>query len=134
MKNKSIVIVIALLVGMSLTLPGISEAGHGGHGSAYGWYALGGLATGLFLGAALARPYYYAPAPVYVYPAAPPPVVYTYPVSRPVYAPNQAYACPDPAYAPPPRPAPAGQWVQVPAQWVGDRWVPSHRAWVPANP
>jgi osmotically inducible lipoprotein OsmB len=30
--------------------------------------------------------------------------------------------------------APPGQWVVVPGQWVGGRWVPSHRAWVPMNP
>jgi hypothetical protein len=24
--------------------------------------------------------------------------------------------------------------VTVPGQWVGDRWVPSHKAWVPAKP
>lgn len=131
MRNKKliIVIVIASLIVIPLALPGISHA----HGS-YGWYAFGGFATGLLLGTALARPYYYAPAPVYVYPAAPPPVVYTYPVSRPVYVPNQAYAYPDPAYMPTPRPAPSGQWVQVPGQWVGDRWVPAHKAWVPTHP
>jgi hypothetical protein len=27
-----------------------------------------------------------------------------------------------------------GQWIQVPAQWVGGTWVPSHAAWVPTNP
>ncbi len=128
MRNKTFIIVVASLIIIPLALPGISHARGG-----YGWYAFGGLATGLLLGTALARPYYYAPAPVYVYPP-PAPVVYTYPVPQPVYVPNQAYACPDPAYVPPSRPAPAGQWVQVPGQWVGNKWVPSHKAWVPAGP
>jgi hypothetical protein len=30
--------------------------------------------------------------------------------------------------------APPGQWVIIPGQWVGGRWVPSHRAWIPLNP
>ncbi len=30
--------------------------------------------------------------------------------------------------------APPGEWVVIPGQWVGGRWVPSHRAWVPLNP
>jgi uncharacterized protein YcfJ len=29
---------------------------------------------------------------------------------------------------------PPGQWVQVPGQWVGGKWIPTHRAWVPINP
>jgi hypothetical protein len=125
MKSKGLVIVVALLIAISLALPTAAYAGRGG----YGWYALGGLATGLLLGTAIARPYYYPPAPVYVY-SAPPPVVYTYTAPRTVYVPNQAYAYPDPTYTPPPaRPRPPGQWVEVPAQWVGDRWVPAHKAW-----
>jgi outer membrane lipoprotein SlyB len=30
--------------------------------------------------------------------------------------------------------APPGRWVEVPGQWVGGKWVPTHRAWVPVNP
>jgi uncharacterized membrane protein YebE (DUF533 family) len=30
--------------------------------------------------------------------------------------------------------APPGQWIDVPGQWVGGKWVPAHRAWVPVNP
>ena len=29
---------------------------------------------------------------------------------------------------------PPGEWVQVPGQWSGGKWVPSHRVWVPVNP
>ena len=29
---------------------------------------------------------------------------------------------------------PPGKWVTVPGQWVGGRWVPSHKVWVPVNP
>ena len=25
----------------------------------------------------------------------------------------------------------SGGWVRVPGQWVGGRWVPAHRVWVP---
>jgi hypothetical protein len=42
------------------------------------------------------------------------------------------------AYAAPAAPAatdnPPGEWVQVPGQWVGGKWIPAHRAWVPVNP
>ncbi len=141
MKKKGFVLVVAFLVGVSsLVLPVTTYAGHGG---GWGW---GAFAGGLLLGTALTAPWYYAPRPVYVYP--PPPVVYTYPAPAPVYVPGQAYAYPDPAYArsysqaPAPAPtstqAPAGgqgsgQWVQVPGQWVGDKWVPPHRAWAPTG-
>jgi hypothetical protein len=30
--------------------------------------------------------------------------------------------------------SPPGQWVTVPGQWSGGKWVPSHRVWVPVNP
>jgi len=30
--------------------------------------------------------------------------------------------------------APPGRWVEVPGQWVGGKWVPTHKAWVPVNP
>jgi uncharacterized protein YqgC (DUF456 family) len=29
---------------------------------------------------------------------------------------------------------PPGQWVEVPGQWQGGRWIPTHRVWVPVNP
>jgi uncharacterized protein YcfJ len=29
---------------------------------------------------------------------------------------------------------PPGQWVEVPGQWVGGKWIPTHKAWVPINP
>ena len=29
---------------------------------------------------------------------------------------------------------PPGEWVTVPGQWVGGKWIPAHRAWVPVNP
>lgn len=29
---------------------------------------------------------------------------------------------------------PPGEWVTVPGRWVGGRWVPAHRVWVPVNP
>jgi surface antigen len=33
-----------------------------------------------------------------------------------------------------PQEQPPGRWVMVPGQWVGGKWVPAHRAWVPVNP
>ncbi|OPY68356.1 MAG: Glycine zipper 2TM domain protein [Syntrophorhabdaceae bacterium PtaU1.Bin034] len=36
--------------------------------------------------------------------------------------------------APTPADAPPGRWVEVPGQWVGGKWVPAHKAWVPINP
>lgn len=41
---------------------------------------------------------------------------------------QRAYAAPGPDQPPP------GRWVQVPGQWAGGRWVPSHKVWVPVNP
>ena len=29
---------------------------------------------------------------------------------------------------------PPGQWVEVPGQWAGGKWVPAHKVWVPVNP
>ena len=29
---------------------------------------------------------------------------------------------------------PPGEWVQVPGQWSGGKWVPAHKVWVPVNP
>jgi len=39
-----------------------------------------------------------------------------------------------PAYAATADERPPGEWIEVPGQWVGRRWVPAHRAWVPVNP
>lgn len=30
--------------------------------------------------------------------------------------------------------APPGRWVTVPGRWEGNRWIPSHRQWVPVDP
>ncbi len=89
---------------------------------------------GTLFGMAISRPYP-PPAPVYAYP---PPVVYSYP--QPVYAyPPQSQGYVYQAPAPPPAPVPQaqapvtgqGEWVTVPGQWVGDKYVPPHSAWVP---
>ncbi len=29
---------------------------------------------------------------------------------------------------------PPGQWVEVPGEWIGGKWIPAHRAWIPINP
>jgi hypothetical protein len=128
MRNKSFMIIIVALVGISLALPASSHAwwrGHGGSGG-HGWYGAGAFAGGVLLGTAIARPWYYVPAPVYVYPV--PTVVYTAPPY--VYVPNQAYAYPDPKAVS----GTPGQWVEVPGLSVNGKWVPSHKAWVPNSP
>lgn len=129
MKNRGLLIIIIALIGISLALPASSYARGRGWGRGYGWVGAGAFAGGLLLGTAIARPYY-ARAPMYVYPA--PAVVYAAP---PVYAPNQAYAYPDPAITSGADNGPsAGQWVEVPGQYVGGRWVAPHKAWAPNNP
>ena len=45
-------------------------------------------------------------------------------------APQTVYAAPDSSV----QEAPPGEWVMVPGQWVGGRWVPAHKQWVPINP
>lgn len=141
MKKKSFLIIIIALIGISLALPADSEArryGRYGCRGGWGWYGAGALAGGVLLGAAIARPWYYGPSPVYVY--SPPAVIYT---SPPVYFSNQAYAYPDPAVTsrpdstlasrPDSRPS-SGQWVEVPGQSVNGKWVPPHKVWVSDNP
>lgn len=29
---------------------------------------------------------------------------------------------------------PPGRWMEVPGRWVGGKWVPRHRVWVPVDP
>ncbi|MBA4390460.1 MAG: hypothetical protein C0399_05935 [Syntrophus sp. (in: bacteria)] len=29
---------------------------------------------------------------------------------------------------------PPGQWIEVPGQWAGGKWIPAHKVWVPVNP
>jgi hypothetical protein len=41
---------------------------------------------------------------------------------------QRTYAAPENVQQPP------GQWVDVPGQWNGGKWVPSHKVWVPVNP
>jgi len=50
---------------------------------------------------------------------------------------NQKLATRSPAYASTEggaTEAPPGEWVTVPGQWSGGKWVPSHKVWVPVNP
>ncbi|MEI6153029.1 MAG: YMGG-like glycine zipper-containing protein [Deltaproteobacteria bacterium] len=44
-----------------------------------------------------------------------------------------AYASADMVTQAPLQPPP-GQWVNIPGQWVGGKWVPSHKVWMPVNP
>jgi len=29
---------------------------------------------------------------------------------------------------------PPGEWIEVSGQWIGGKWVPAHKTWVPVNP
>jgi hypothetical protein len=120
MRRKSLMMVIVALIGIALIMPTAQARAHGG-----GWvWGPAAFAGGLLLGTSLARPYYYAPPPVYVYPT--PTVVYA---PQPTYyAPSRAYAYPDPSLT---APQSRGQWVEVPGQSVNGVWVPAHKAWAP---
>ncbi len=132
MRKKSFVFIIVALIGISFAFPATSQARRYGWRGGRGWYGAGAFAGGVVLGTVIARPWYYAPAPVYVYP--PPPVAYDTPppayYSDQPYA--QPYAYPDPTVASRPDDrSSAGQWVEVPGQSINGRWVPPHRAWIP---
>ena len=130
MKGKLIIVFIFLLA-VSLGAPSLSHARGHFYGRHYGWYG-GPFLGGVVVGSAIARPWYYGPPPVYVYPA--PSVVYGAPAPAPAYAypPDEAYAYPDPTYrSGAGSEQPHGELVTVPGQWVGGKWIPSHRAWVP---
>jgi len=50
------------------------------------------------------------------------------------YRPGVAYARPDPEFiARYGKKSPSGEWVSIPGQWVGDKWVPEHKVWVSGN-
>lgn len=137
MKQKSYIVLI-LSLGLLIALPSVGYSwGHYGHHGYYhhgyynGWapaaIIAGGIITGSILAGALsARPYYYPERVVYVNP---PPGTYYYP---PV---NQPYAAPDPAFVNKySNNNPSGEWITVPGQQVGDKWIPTHKVFVPSNP
>ncbi len=133
--RRKMLSVAVMLVGISLALPATGNAWYRHHGYYRPYWGGAAFAGGVVLGTAIARPWYYAPPPAYVYPAPAP--VYAYPPPAPDYVTNQAYAYPDPAATGAPSAEPAGaggQWVDVPAQSVNGQWVPAHKAWVPAAP
>lgn len=140
--KKIVLIMVAFALMLSLLAAPQRSQAHGYYYN-YNWWVPGAaFFGGALFGAAIApRPYYYPPAPVYAYPP-PAPVYYAYPPPTYAYPPQpQGYASPSPSAAPAPPPAPRaqapqnapGEWVTVPGQWVGDRYVPSHKAWVPAK-
>jgi len=126
--KKRILIVPALLLGLTMVVPCVSDARRGGggghHGGGYrshGWHG-----PRVYVRPAVISPWYYYPSPYYA-PAyvVPPPDAYAYP------APPPAYAYPDPpvtnGYG---NSAPTGypeEWVTVPGQWVNGMWVGEHR-------
>ena len=121
--KKIVLIMVVLALALSLALPQRTQA-HGG------WWVPGAFFGGLLFGTAIARPWYYPPPPAYAYP--PPQQGYG------GYPPQQGYGYQSPSPAPAPRaealPSAPGEWVTVPGQWVGNTYVPSHKAWVPAKP
>ncbi|MBA4389631.1 MAG: hypothetical protein C0399_01675 [Syntrophus sp. (in: bacteria)] len=137
MKQKiSIVLILALGLLVALPSAGYSWRHYGHHryyhhGYYNGWgtaaIIAGSVITGALIVSAInqsAQPYYPQQV-VYVNPA---PVAYYPPV-------NQPYAAPDPAFvAQYNKKNPSGEWITVPGQQIGDKWVPSHKVHVPSNP
>ena len=134
MKTRFLLIVIVVLA-VALAAPGMGYAGryyYRGPHRHYGWYGPGAFVGGVVVGSAFARPWYYGPAPVYVYPA--PAAVYANPAPAYTYPQGQAYAYPDPNYqAGASGTEPSSESVTVPGQWVNGTWVPPHEASVSAR-
>lgn len=147
--------ILAVLIGLVLIMPDISQANRGGgssggyrgggyrggHGQYHGGYRYYGghryhggyrhwYGPRVWVGPAYPYPYYYyAPVapPVYVGP----PPAYAAPI------PEQPQAYPDPAVTdqglsnPPASPNDSGQSVTVPGQWVDGVWVDEHQVQIP---
>ena len=157
--KRNMLMVLVVLLGLTLALPCVSEAGRGGggrggghaggrvggfHGGGYRYYggyrSYGFYRPGVVIGPAVVAPLYYpgyypVPPPVY----GEPPPGYVGPYVDPAYGdPDPAYAYPDPAvtggYGQGDPANNAGEWVTVPGQYVNGRWVGEHKAWVPASP
>jgi hypothetical protein len=135
MKRKiAIVLIFAFGIFMILPSAGYSERrgypGHYyGHGHYYGWLPAAIIAgtfltSAIIIGAANQNARSYQQPPVYITPG---PTVY-YPPSSP------PYAAPDPDYVAKYGSNPAGEWVTIPGQWVGNTWVPQHNVFVQTNP
>ena len=93
-----------------------------------GWWIPGAFLGGALFGAAIAGPWYGYPYYGYPYYGYPYPY-YPYPPSGYAYESPPTYAYPPPA----PEAGARGEWVTVPGQMVGRKWVPEHKAWVPAK-
>jgi hypothetical protein len=134
MKQK-IIVILVLAFGLLMVLP---QSGHAWyhhypihhHGHHYSGWVPAAIIAGAFLTTAIivsatnqnAQSSYQQPPPnpgPSAYCPPPPP-----PTSRPSVAPNPTSATP----------YPAGEWVAVPGQWVGNTWVPYHTVFVPRNP
>lgn len=106
---KRCVLIGAVLIGTSLSLPANAEPHRGGHGGGPGWWGIG-LGLGLGWEAAHIRdPYYYPAYPVYYYPAP----GYYYPVSPPtvmIDSPSAALPPGGPAGIAPPAAQSAPNW------------------------
>ncbi len=99
MKNRSLVLIVGLIVITAILISGAPVMAGGGHGGGWGW---GYFGLGLATGALLSYPYYYQPYyPYYPYPYYP-----SYPYAyAPAYSPSPTviYREREPAYAEPDR-------------------------------
>ena len=124
--KKGVIIVLVVAVVLSLVaLPPRPVHARGG------WWIPGAFLGGALFGAAVARPWYGYPYYGYPYPYYP---YYGYPYpSYPYPPPGYVYEPPPTSTYPPPAPEAGakGEWVTVPGQMVGGKWVPEHKAWVP---
>ena len=101
---------------------------HHGCCSYNGWgtaaVVVGTIVTGAIIVSAINQSYQYRQPPTYAYQR--PVTVYQPPI--------QPYAAPDPDFvAKYSKKSPSGEWVSVPGQWAGDKWVPPHTVYVPSS-
>ncbi len=125
MRTK-VFLVFALMLSLLLILPSAGYSWHyryyrGCGGCWNGWGVGAAIAGGVIVGAVVGN--VIARSAVY---SAPPQRVYYVP------QPNAAYAYPDPEFVArySPKRSP-GEWVTVPGQSVGGKWVPEHKVWIP---
>lgn len=125
--KKRLSLVFVLAISLLLILPSVSYSRHyryyrGCGGCCNGWGVGAAIAGGVIVGAVVGNiiaqsAYSSRPQRVYYAPR-----------------PNVAYAYPDPEFvARYSQKRSPGEWVTVPGQSVGGKWVPAHKVWVPSQ-